>query len=158
MKWRAAGPRRFDEVAVLDLRCQALAVLNPPNPTGSLAFTTTGTNSPTVTGSGNPFASLLLGQVNAFTIDVQQNVIQPRAHIAEFFVADDWKLSPRLTLNIGTRYTLNFPSTEMHNQGAVFNLGTQVLDFPHTARELACVIGKEKMLRLFFGPTPLPGF
>lgn len=27
-----------------------------------------------------------------------------------------------------------------------------------TARELARVIGKEKMLRLFFGPTPLPAF
>src|SRR5215469_15025421 len=121
-----------------DIRREALDVLNPPNPTGSFAFATTGTNSPTVTGSGNPFASLLLGQVNAFTIDIQQNVIQPRAHIAEFFVGDDWKVSQRLTLNIGTRYTLNFPSTEVHNQGAVFNLGTQVLDFPHTARELEC--------------------
>ena len=89
-------------------------------------------------GSGNALASLLLGQVNAFTIDIQKQVIQPRAHIAEFFVGDDWKVTPRLTLNIGTRYTLNFPSTEEHNQGAVFNLGTQVLDFPHTARELEC--------------------
>ena len=80
----------------------------------------------------------LLGQVNAFTIDVQKQVIQPRAHIAEFFIGDDWKVSPRLTLNIGTRYTLNFPSTRMHDQGAVFNLETQVLDFPHTARELEC--------------------
>jgi hypothetical protein len=121
-----------------DIRREALDILNPPNPTGSFAFTTTGTNSPTVTGSGNAFASLLLGQVNAFTIDLQRNVIQPRAHIAEFFVGDDWRVSSRLTLNIGTRYTLNFPSTEVHNQSAVFNLGTQVLDFPHTARELEC--------------------
>ena len=27
-----------------------------------------------------------------------------------------------------------------------------------TARELARVIGKQKMLRLFFGPPPLPAF
>jgi len=27
-----------------------------------------------------------------------------------------------------------------------------------TARELVRVIGKEKMLRLFFGPMPLPAF
>ena len=122
----------------VDLRREALDVLNPPNPTGSFSFTTTGTNSSSVAGSGNALASLLLGQVNAFTIDVQKNVIQPRAHIAEFFVADDWRVTPRLTLNIGTRYTLNFPSTEVHDQGAIFNLKTQVLDFPHTARELEC--------------------
>ena len=119
-----------------DLRREALDVLNPPNPTGLFAFTTTGTNSSAVTGSGNALASLLLGLVNAFSIDIQNNVIQPRAHIAEFFVGDDWKVSPRLTLNIGTRYTLNFPSTEKNDQGAVFNLKTQVLDFVHTAREV----------------------
>jgi len=119
-----------------DIRREALDVLNPPNPTGSFGFSTTGTNSSTVSGSGNALASLSLGQVNAFTIDIQNNVIQPRAHIAEFFFGDDWRVSPRLTLNLGTRYTLNFPSTERHDQGAVFNLKSQVLEFPHTAREL----------------------
>jgi hypothetical protein len=121
-----------------DLRRESLDVLNPPNPTGSFAFTTTGTNSSSVAGSGNSLASMLLGQVNTFSIDIQNQVIQPRAHIAEFFVGDDWRLSNRLTLNIGARYTLNFPSTEVHNQGAVFNLNTQVLDFPYTARDLEC--------------------
>lgn len=120
-----------------DIRREALDVLNPPNPTGSFTINTTGTNSSTAAG-GNAIASLLLGQINAFTIDIQKQVIQERAHIAEFFIGDDWRVSNRLTLNIGTRYTLNFPSTEVHNQGAVFNLGTQVLDFPHTARNLEC--------------------
>ncbi len=121
--------------AGVDLRREALDVLNPPNPTGSFTFSTTGTDSATATG-GNAVASLLLGQVSAFSIDIQKNVLQERAHIAEFFIGDDWKVSNRLSLNIGTRYTLNFPSTEVNNQGAVFNLKTQVLDFPHTAREL----------------------
>ncbi len=121
-----------------DIRREALDVLNPPNPTGSFAFTTTGSNSTAVSGSGNALASLLLGQVNAFTIDIQKNVIQPRAHIAEFFVGDDWKVTPRLNLNLGVRYTLNFPSTERNDQGAVFNLNTQVLDFPHTSRNVEC--------------------
>jgi hypothetical protein len=118
-----------------DIRREALDILNPPNPTGSYAFTTTGTNSSTGAG-GNALASLLLGQVNAFTIDIQNHVLQERAHIAEFFIGDDWKATDRLTLNIGTRYTLNFPSTEVNNQTAIFNLQTQVLDFPHTGREL----------------------
>ena len=132
-RWCAAATRSRSGT---DIRREALDVLNPPNPTGSFGFNTTGTNSPAVSGSGNALASLLLGQVNAFTIDIQKNVIQPRAHIAEFFIGDDWKVSQRLMLNIGTRYTLNFPSTEKQDQGAVFNLNTQVLDFVHTAREL----------------------
>ncbi len=121
----------------VDLRREALDIVNPANPTGSYAFTTTGTDSSTGA-SGNALASLLLGQVNAFSIDIQKQALQERAHIAEFFAGDEWKVSNRLTLNLGTRYTLNFPSTEVHRQDAVFNLGTQVLDFPRTARELAC--------------------
>jgi hypothetical protein len=118
-----------------DIRREALNIVNPSNPTGSYAFTTTGSNSSTGTG-GNALASLLLGQVNAFSIDIQNQALMERAHIAEFFVGDEWKVSDRLTLNIGTRYTLNFPSTEVNGHDAVFNLKTQVLDFPHTGREL----------------------
>src|SRR5271157_3050464 len=120
-----------------DLRREALYIVNPANPTGSYAFTTTGTDSSTGA-SGNALASLLLGQVNAFSIDIQNQALQERAHIAEFFANDEWKVSDRLTLNLGTRYTLNFPSTEVNHQDSVFNLNTQVLDFPRTARELEC--------------------
>jgi hypothetical protein len=120
-----------------DIRREALDIVNPSNPTGAYAFTTTGTNA-SVGGGGNALASLLLGQVNSYSVDIQNKALQERAHIAEFFVGDEWKVNDRLTLDIGTRYTLNFPSTETSNQGAVFNLNTQVLDFPHTARNLEC--------------------
>src|SRR5215471_6525885 len=91
-----------------DIRREALDVLNPPNPTGSFTFNTSGT--------GNSVASLVLGQVNAFSIDIQNEALLERAHVAEFFVGDEWRVSERLTLNLGTRYTLNFPSTEVHNR------------------------------------------
>ncbi|MGI8742894.1 MAG: carboxypeptidase regulatory-like domain-containing protein [Bryobacteraceae bacterium] len=121
-----------------DIRHEALNVVQPPNPAGSYTFNTTGTNALGVAGSGNALASLLLGQVSAFTIDIQRQQLRERANIAEFFAGDDWKLTNRLSLNIGTRYTLNFPSSEVNHQGAVFNLKTQALDFPHTARDLEC--------------------
>ena len=121
-----------------DLRREALDVLQPPNPAGAYTFNTTGTNRPGVANSGNAVASLLLGQVSAFTIDIQRQELRERANIAEFFAGDDWKISNRLTLNVGSRYTLNFPSHEVNNQGAVFNLHTQKLEFPHTARDLEC--------------------
>jgi Carboxypeptidase regulatory-like domain len=126
----------------LDFRWYQLNAVAPPNPTGSFAFTTTGTNQQGVTTSGNPIASFLLGQVDTFQIDLQQSKIRPRDHIFEFFAQDDWKLTGRLTLNIGARYALHFPSTEKTDQGAVFNLSTQQLDylgkngFSHSAREL----------------------
>ena len=39
-------------------------------------------------------------------------------------------MSDRLTINPGLRYTLNFPSTEINGQTAVFNLQTQQLEYP----------------------------
>jgi Carboxypeptidase regulatory-like domain len=128
--------------AGVDFRWYQLNTISPPNPTGSFAFTTTGTNQQGVTNSGNSIASFLLGQVDTFQIDLQENKIRPRAHIFESFFQDDWKASNRLTLNLGARWTLHFPSTEKDNQGAVFNLATQQLDYlgvdgnSRSAREL----------------------
>ena len=134
------GPHAFK--AGIDYRWYQLNTISPPNPTGSFAFTTTGTNQQGVTNSGNSIASFLLGQVDTFQIDLQESKIRPRAHIQEYFFQDDWKASNRLTLNLGARWTLHFPSTEKNNQGAVFNLATQQLDYlgvdgnSRSAREL----------------------
>jgi Carboxypeptidase regulatory-like domain len=128
--------------AGVDFRWYQLNTVSPPNPTGSFAFTTTGTDQQGVTGSGNSIASFLLGQVDTFQIDLQTAKIRARDYIQEYFLEDDWRASDRLTLNIGARYTLHFPSTEKNNQGAVFNLSTQQLDYlgvngyPTHAREL----------------------
>jgi hypothetical protein len=134
----------------LDFRWERLDVLQPPSPTGLFSFSTLFTNSQALpqigsalaSFTGNSLASFLLGQVQTFSIDLQEEVLKPRAHIQEYFVQDDWKATPRLSINAGLRYTLNFPSTILDNQGAVFNLQTQQLDylgqdgFPDTARRL----------------------
>ncbi|MBO0863200.1 MAG: TonB-dependent receptor, partial [Chloracidobacterium sp.] len=144
----------------VDFRLERLSVLQPPSPTGIFNFTapfssssgttnTVGTQPKgATTGSllsgqtGNALASFLLGQVSNFSIDLQNGLIQPRARILEFFAQDDFKVTPRLTVNAGLRYTLNFPSTEANDHGSVFNLQTQQLDylgqngFPESARKL----------------------
>ncbi|HSM86726.1 MAG TPA: TonB-dependent receptor [Candidatus Limnocylindrales bacterium] len=125
-----------------DFRWERLDIFQPPNPAGTFQFTQLFTDLPGTTATGNALASFLLGQVQQFQFDFQGNTMRPRAHIAELFVQDDWKVTRRLTVNAGTRYTLNFPSTEVDNQGAVFNLTTRKLDFlgqngfPKSAREL----------------------
>ncbi|HYL73879.1 MAG TPA: carboxypeptidase-like regulatory domain-containing protein [Bryobacteraceae bacterium] len=117
-----------------DIRLERLDVLQPPDPLGLYSFTSVFTAALSATGTplantGNALASFLTGQVASFNIDVQQQVLKPRATIAEFFVQDDWKPTARLSVGLGLRYTLNFPSTEANDHGAVFNLNSQQLDF-----------------------------
>lgn len=123
--------------AGIDFRWERLDIIQPPSPTGNFTFSTLFTNSqalPTIGSAlssftGNALASYLLGQVQTFSIDVQQKVLRPRAHDQEYFFQDDFKATSRLTINAGIRYTLNFPSTDADNQSAVFNLQTQQLDY-----------------------------
>lgn len=129
-----------------DIRWYQLNAVAPPNPTGGFAFTATGTDSQPATGSasasgGNSFASFLLGQVDTFSIDLQTSILRPRDGLQEYFVQDDWRVTPRLTANLGLRWTFNNPSTEKNNGGAIFNTSTEVLDYvgvngnPKSARE-----------------------
>jgi hypothetical protein len=119
--------------AGLDWRWERLNVIQPPSPTGSFAFTTLGSDLPGVTNTGAQLASFLLGQVQTFSIDLQTDQIQERAKFQEYFVQDDWRISNRLTISPGLRYTLNFPSTEINGQTAVFNPATQLLEYPGDA-------------------------
>lgn len=125
-----------------DLRWERLNVIQPPSPTGSFTFSNLFTDLPGTANTGTPLASFLLGQVQQFSIDLQQDQIRNRASFQEYFIQDDWRVSDRVTINGGVRYTLNFPSTEENNQAAVFNLATQQLEYlgqngqPRAARQL----------------------
>ena len=60
--------------------------------------------------NGNPeFANFLLGQADTYSQQSKDTV--PYLHYVNFeaYVQDDWKITPRLTLNLGVRYSY-FPS------------------------------------------------
>ncbi|MFN0100605.1 MAG: carboxypeptidase regulatory-like domain-containing protein [Bryobacteraceae bacterium] len=70
--------------------------------------------------SGNAYASFLLGAVDngGFTIPNTQMLRFP---YHAFFVQDDWKITPRLTANLGLRYEMNLSVYEKHDRLSYFD-------------------------------------
>ncbi len=63
------------------------------------------------TGGGNGFASFLLGEAYSGGTENDRFVGQQwRSHA--FYIQDDWKVSQRLTLNMGVRYEFTLPPLE----------------------------------------------
>jgi hypothetical protein len=69
--------------------------------------------------NGNdPFANFLLGQADSYTQPSRDTVPHLNYTNFEAYVQDDWKLTPRLTLNLGVRYSY-FPSPSDSNHTLV---------------------------------------
>ena len=75
------------------------------------------------TPQGNPFASLLFGyadNVNPFSSTPTVLTVSPsvanRSVETGFYFQDDWKVTSKLTLNLGIRYQWSSPYTERHNR------------------------------------------
>lgn len=64
---------------------------------------------------GNPFADILLGWGDYGGISVYPAVADKSKETA-FFFQDDWKVTPKLTLNLGLRYEWSTPYSERHNR------------------------------------------
>lgn len=79
-----------------------------PNPNASSANT------------GNGLASLLLGTGTGDLIQSYKNDASQSYYLAEY-LQDDWRVTPKLTLNLGVRYDLDTPRTERYNRMNYFN-------------------------------------
>jgi hypothetical protein len=64
--------------------------------------------------TGISLADFLLGYTGQFALTTQL-LGQMRFRNYMFYALDDWKLTPRLTLNLGIRYELSTPWFEKHN-------------------------------------------
>ncbi len=88
-----------------------------PTAGGSFAFNNTGISTNAALGS---LANLLLGRVNSATLQQAETLITT-AYSWGLFVQDDWRITPKLTVNVGIRYDLDSPRVEEHNRQNSFN-------------------------------------
>ena len=101
------------------LRLQYLTRQDYP---GSLAFSTT------FTGLG--IGDAMTGLLNSVT--AQNRLIQGGIQHNVFgYVQDDWRLTSKLTLNLGVRYELPFQWFEPHGEAATFVPGLQSIVYPN---------------------------
>jgi Carboxypeptidase regulatory-like domain/TonB dependent receptor len=79
--------------------------------------------------TGDEFASFMLGAIDNGQISTT-NFISSTKQAYAFYFQDDWKVSPKLTLNLGVRYELFSPIGEQFGRQSNFDLQNLTLYIP----------------------------
>ncbi len=107
-----------------DFRRQQFNYLSQQDPRGTFTFTGAATqailNGVPAPGTGSDFADFLLGIPDTSSIAFGNADKYFRASMWDGFFTDDWRVSPRLTLNAGMRWEYGSPISERY--GRLVNL------------------------------------
>jgi hypothetical protein len=87
-------------------------------------------NGPTGIGSGTDLADFLLGIPDIYSQYPGANSAVRSHQVAGFF-QDDWKVAPRLTLNLGLRYEYSSPKRDPDNRNYMIIPGKQSVEYPN---------------------------
>ena len=105
-----------------EIRREEFTIFQPASPRGNLAFSSTFTDNPADPGTGGTgFASFMAGLTDGGSINNLHNVDYFRWTYSGY-AQDDWRVTSKLTLNLGLRYELFMPVTERHNELGNFDL------------------------------------
>ena len=89
----------------------------PPRPT---VYGVRNTTSDTDNTGGNSFADFILGLPNVAHVADPVILGHRQAYYAGY-LQDDWKMTPKLTVNAGVRWEINVPFSEIHGQLTTFD-------------------------------------
>jgi hypothetical protein len=105
-----------------EIRRHRIYFMQAGSPNGLFAFTNNGTASGLGGVGGDALAGLLTGYVdNAFSrYDIPPFTATQNYQVGGF-IQDNWRVTPKLTLNLGFRYDVETPRTERFNQMTYFD-------------------------------------
>jgi hypothetical protein len=113
----------------VDFRRRQLTIYQTNQGNGRFNFSPALTDSRQPAGTGgDSMASFLLGYPTLIAHDYTQNWPGERGSEFGLYVADDWRVSKKLTLNLGLRWDYFSPFSEVSNRWANFNLATGKID------------------------------
>ena len=105
-----------------DIRFQQYSVIQYNQDTFNFYRDQTAAESNSCCGSGNPFASFLVGQVGNGSQAVYNDSPRWNSHYLAGFVEDDIKVNRNLTVNLGVRYDVDVPRHEALNRTSILSL------------------------------------
>jgi hypothetical protein len=97
----------------------AYSVYSPGILSGSYTFSGAFTSVPGQTGNG--LADLLLGLPATTTINTTNTIFHENLNFFTGYIQDDYRLTTKLTINLGLRYEFDGPFSEKHNNMYTFN-------------------------------------
>jgi hypothetical protein len=113
-----------------ELRFEEFTILEPAAPRGDLSFGSDFTDNPAAPGTGgDAFATFLLGIPDGGEINGVNNIVY-RRQIYSVYALDDFKITPRLTLNLGLRYEMFTTIKEANNLQGTFDFPSQSIIVP----------------------------
>ena len=77
--------------------------------------------------TGNSVADMLLGLAFQGDRNLGEPFHNAKTFSSGYYIQDDWKISPKLTLNLGLRYEFNLPPIESVNKMASFDPATNTI-------------------------------
>jgi hypothetical protein len=108
-------------------RIQSTLTNSQTDPRGIFKFDGSYTSNQGATGTGNPYASFLLGDPSQVSRDFVNTIPAVRMTFAGFYVQDDYRISQSLTVNLGLRWDLFTRPVEKYNRQSNFDPATGLI-------------------------------